>query len=320
MTLLGSVLLIGLLSISSTIALPKGESVQLTAEKEGFIRPIWSPDGRSIAMTRGDWAGIWRIHPDGTQLQELTADAGAGYQFAWSPDGTKIAYRAEKMVKGKRHFAIKVIDVDTKVIADITDYQRYLGPPRWVWDDGTLVYEIDRQGRLAQAQGGDLIPHGTDSKPVDVVASACKDLKIWVSKPDGHEKTLISGPNERCFDPILSPVGDRVCYSVLSDGGGIAVATRDGTQRLSLGYGSNPCWSPDGQSLVYEVTEDDGMVITASDLYLIRADGSAREQLTDTPDLIERWPNWSPDGATIAFSAGGAIYVVTIKPATTTGE
>jgi dipeptidyl aminopeptidase/acylaminoacyl peptidase len=306
-----SVLLLGLLPFSTATPVP-GEPVRLTEEKEGFIYPLWSPDGRFMAMTREDWTGIWRMNSDATQLEELTDDRGAGYKFAWSPDSRHIAYRAEKMIDGQRHFAIRLVAVETGHIEEMTDFERFLGTPRWVLGDGTVVFETDRKGTLAQAQVAGLISLMDTEKSVNLVATTSRDLRIWVSDPYGDDKILLSDPEERCFDPILSPSGDRVCYSVLANGGSIAVAKTDGSARINLGYGSDPCWSPDDQYLVYEVTADDGMVITGSDLYLIEHDGTGRVQLTDTPNLFERWPSWSPDGNKIAFSAGGAIYVMPI--------
>ncbi len=320
MTLLALNLLLGLLISSGPTALAWSEPVKLTEEKEEFICPVFSPDGQSIAMTKDNWAGICRMNADGTGLEELTPDPGAGYKFAWSPDGRYISYRTDKYIDGKRHFAIRTVDVETKEIKEIAGFQRYLGTPRWISRDGNIVFQTDRDGTLEQVPAADPTCSETQKEPVSLVTSTSTDLQIWVSQPDGSERTLVSDPDQRCFDAILSPDGCRVCYSVLAGGGSMAVAHTDGSHRTNLGYGSNPCWSPDGESLVYEITQDDGMVITGSDLYSIRAEGSGKTQLIDTPGLIERWPNWSPDGTKIAFSAGGAVYVMTITPPTSSAE
>ena len=320
MTMLGLAILAGFLFSSAKGISVQGEPVKLTEEKEGFIYPVWSPDGQFIAVTRGDWRGIWRISSDGKQLEELTADRGAGYKFAWSPEGRHIVYRVEKMVDGKRHFAIMVVDVEDKTLHTITEFERYLGVPRWVSADGTIAFETDRDGSLAMAKTAHLFPSETQRELSNLVATTSGNLQIWISQPDGSERTLISGPEERCFDPIPSPDGRRVCYSSLDAGGSIVVAQADGEGKVNLGYGSSPCWSPDGSKLVYEVTEDDGTLITGSDLFLIGVDDSDKVRLTDTPDLIERWPKWSPDGTKIAFCAGEAIYVLPIQQPTTLGE
>jgi Tol biopolymer transport system component len=63
------------------------------------------------------------------------------------------------------------------------------------------------------------------------------------------------------------------------------------------------------------VTEDDGYAVTASDLVAVRADGSARVALTQTPDRIEMNPSWRPDGRAIAFDdlTDGALYLLPVR-------
>lgn len=297
-----------------------GEPVRLTEEKENFICPVFSPDGLSIALTREGWTGIWNMRSDGTGLGELTSDPGSGYKFEWSPDGRQIAYRTDKYLDGKRHFAIRIVDVETKKIEEISGFERFLGTPHWISGDGSIAFQADRDGSMTRVQALKLNPQASENPGSSRVAGTSQDLQIWTSRPDGSDRTLVSNPDARCFDPIMSPSGDHVCYGVLAHGGSIAVAGVDGSDRMNLGYGSNPGWSPDGRSLVYEVTADDGHVITGSELYTIDRDGGGRTQLTDTPDRIERWPGWSPDGRMIIFSSGGAIYLLPLSPSTHSEE
>ncbi|MFC1682580.1 TolB family protein [Candidatus Zixiibacteriota bacterium] len=308
-----------LLSSGTGISTP-GEPVRLTEEKEGFICPVFSPDGRSIAMTRESWAGIWKMNSDGTGLEELTSDPGSGYKFEWSPDGRHIAYRTDKYLDGKRHFTIRIVAVETKSIEEIAGFERFLGTPYWISEDGSIVFQADRDGSMTRTRVLKSDPSASQIPGSDLVAGTTQDLQIWVGRPDGSDRTLVSNPDERCFDPIMSPTGNHVSYGVLAHGGSIAVAGADGSNAVNLGYGSNPGWSPDGRSLVHEVTADDGHVITGSELYTIDRDGGGRIQLTDTPDRIERWPGWSPDGRTIIFSSGGAIYLLPLSPPTQSEE
>ncbi|MGQ9604220.1 MAG: hypothetical protein ACUVUU_08455 [bacterium] len=42
--------------------------------------------------------------------------------------------------------------------------------------------------------------------------------------------------------------------------------------------------------------------VTASEIFICNADGSGVTQLTFTPDIVEEYPRWSPDGMKIEYS------------------
>jgi Tol biopolymer transport system component len=52
-----------------------------------YNQPKWSPDGRWIAFV--SYGGIYRVQPDGTDLQLIIRD---GIFPAWSPDGTMLTH------------------------------------------------------------------------------------------------------------------------------------------------------------------------------------------------------------------------------------
>ena len=60
--------------------------------ESGGVRssPLWSPDGTRIAYLN---EGIWVMNTDGTNQQQLTANARWS---AWSPDSTRIAYETHE--------------------------------------------------------------------------------------------------------------------------------------------------------------------------------------------------------------------------------
>jgi Tol biopolymer transport system component len=77
----------------------------------------------------------------------------------------------------------------------------------------------------------------------------------------------------------------------------------DGTDRRRLtdgraGLAETPQWSPDRSKIVFEGGSD------GADIYVINADGTGLNNLTNTPFLVgaETGPVWSPDGTTIAFT------------------
>jgi len=62
--------------------------------------PTWSPDGAWLATWSWDpdaRAGVWLADADATQRIELTADLGGDALYpAWSPDGSKVAFAANR--------------------------------------------------------------------------------------------------------------------------------------------------------------------------------------------------------------------------------
>jgi Tol biopolymer transport system component len=77
----------------------------------------------------------------------------------------------------------------------------------------------------------------------------------------------------------------------------------DGAARVQLTRGDGaelgPVWSPDGSRIAFVAADD---MTDDFDLWLIDADGRGVHQLTDTDNVWEGVPSWSPDGQHLAYS------------------
>lgn len=72
----------------------KNLSAQVDPSMTDMSSPAWSPDGSQIAFI-GAVNGqhkVWLMNADGTNLRQLTKDAGFDSDPTWSPDGSTIAF------------------------------------------------------------------------------------------------------------------------------------------------------------------------------------------------------------------------------------
>jgi Tol biopolymer transport system component len=135
------------------------------------------------------------------------------------------------------------------------------------------------------------------------------DDNIWSlalsapGRPAGSPVKLIgSTRSER--NARFSPDGTRVVFEGQGSGTQeVWVADRDGRNALQLTsfngrQGGTAAWSPDGQSIAYDLRNEDGR----GDIYVIPARGGAPRRITTHPadDLV---PSWSRDGRFIYFGS-----------------
>jgi Tol biopolymer transport system component len=174
---------------------------------------------------------------------------------------------------------------------------------RWQ-TDGSIAYRANHAGTRR-----DLVV--TRDKRV-VVAPAIKQVAFTQDDRayvvDRANKLVRVGSGDQFFAASVSPDGDKVVFQGLTTGLHLYVRST-GTMR-HIGPGTAPAWSPDSARLVYEVTEDDGHAIVASDLYLYEVGSDRVAALTTTDRVVERRPSFSPDGSRLAFDDNtGGIFV-----------
>jgi len=118
-------------------------------------------------------------------------------------------------------------------------------------------------------------------------------------------------------DPVFSPDGKRVAFTrQLPEGPTLIMIWNRRTHRLrQLAPGQHPAWSPDGGSLAFTrafVQPGGGSCFgSEDDLYVVRLSGSAAPiPLTNTPDISESSPSWSP-GRRVTYAFAGPRRVGT---------
>jgi Tol biopolymer transport system component len=185
--------------------------------------------------------------------------------------------------------------------------------------EGPNLFTVAADGsgltQLTRLQGGEGDSSWSPDGTKVVFTRATRErgpFEIWVVSADGSGLQRLTRHRGFSIAPTWSPDGRRIVYAtdagrrqplrlyvMNADGSGKQLLTRN---RRGTDY-SDPQWSPDGKTIAVAVLKS-GETRRAFDssIALINAvDGGNLRRLTAPGGPDELNPNWSPDGASIAF-------------------
>lgn len=275
----------------------KLQNVRKLTSDGGFLNPVWSPTSSDmVAFISSDDPGTFVASVESGVSTKLSNET-AGFKFFFTSDGKDIVYRDWI---GDR-LAVRRIDTTTGEAYTLSQGSD-LGLPQEV-GPGVVQFRDRRLNKKFEVSKGISTAASSHSRPF---AYQLNDQIFVVA---GGVTRQITSEGGKYFLPFVSPDGSKVLYQEISQG--IFVSDLESGKTIHIGLGDDPSWSPDGQFITYEVTQDDEASVIASDLYVSDLTGRT-VKLTDTPTELEMRPSWSADGRRIVFDSNGAIYVAEI--------
>jgi len=259
-----------------------------------FIAPDVSPDGNYIALTSKGYTGLWIVRSDGYDLRQLSEAKGSGYIKRWSPDSKWLLFRETFRENNKTRQLLKVGEVYTKNVSVINAPVRKFEDVRWFSDDKLYLRS---EGKTLYIKSGLFVENKRSKVSTAVHTDSKKIILENMNKAELSTLTPILGADY--LNPVLSPDGRKIVFNVL--GGNLQVYELENFQIHDLGPGENPNWSPDSESIIYQIATDDGHAITSSDIYLIKFDGTKKIQVTQTKYINEMRPSFFPGGRKIIY-------------------
>ena len=207
---------------------------------------------------------------------------------------------------------------------------------RIAYNTSGVIYTINPDGSAkskvtATRVSGDPIDYSPDGKQITYMsyegftdgnpAVPQKDAEIYTINVGGGAKTNVTNNNGYDVASSYSPDGKRIAYTHW-DGHDDEIYTinTDGTGKFELTSNRtneyDPTYSPDGKKIVFsgEHRKLFPPRTYTVEIYTISVHGKNRVQLTNNA-TYDYYPDYSPDGRRIAFSATGkehsGIYTIT---------
>ena len=241
---------------------------------------------------------IYVINADGSGLTQLTTNPATDFDPAWSPDGSKIAFRSQRDGNDE----IYVMNADGSGQTILTDGPETGHSPEWS-PDGKVVFPSSEESgpslwvvnpdgselRFVSEVDGEYPAWSPDGTQIAYDLPSASEFDIWVTNVDGSGDRLLAGGPTPQQGPAWSPDGMQIAFESGLEAPEhfkhiwIMNADGSGQRRLSQDYGARPVWSPDGRYILFHW----------GDLYVMRADGSSvtRLPISELGELT--FPDWT---------------------------
>ena len=293
------------------ISYPSGQASPITSGTDIYLKASVSADGGTIAAVRTHQVlNLWSAPPARTQsVRQITfgsGDEGAVQAFDPAQDST-ILYAATKDASTQ----VFAIEADGSGDRSLTAGKKIATDPYFRPGVGIIylqggadmtlhVWRADEHGenprQLTSGTGERIVDISPDGRLVLFQRDDIPDV-LWSVSSDGGEAVRL-GPSAQ-FQSQFSPDGSRIAHTAIREvqgqgtfvpeiiptKGGPAVTPALPPRALNLH------WTPDGNGLSYGNAANE-----FKNLYRLRLDGGAPEEITHFADGRITLHRWSPDG------------------------
>jgi len=183
------------------------------------LAPTWSKDGLWVAFssTRDGQSEIYRMRPDGMQVERLTDDPSEDAEPAFSPDGRRLAFISDRGDGAPRLYVMDADGSNVQAVSNAPGTEHR--SPEWspdgtrlavqvTMEDGEYVYVANPAGGWGRVKAGTLpswAPNGDDiyytrNDSVLVTRSSTGSVRLVLSdgfapraSPDGRWLAFLKG-------------------------------------------------------------------------------------------------------------------------------
>ncbi len=284
--------------------------------------PKFSPDGRLIAFLRAPVKGsaqLYVVDAAGGEPVPVTDRKLGVSEFAWSPDGTQLAF-VSRVPEAGRYGSVEGIEANAEPPRHITTLKYQSNGLGYITDRRAHVFLVavpDVWGepvvQSAPTAEGAATVAPTVAEPKQLTTGEWDDSAIDFS-PDGRTVTFVSARHKSSDDDLRSDV-----YALRLDGRGAAPTNLTGEygdwSMLDAAYGLN--------GALYFTAQDVGptgrdFVARNGALYVIDPDGGEPRLLTD-PETIDLSESdivaYEDDSVLVRDRSRGALRLVAVSQA-----
>ena len=156
-----------------------------------------------------------------------------------------------------------------------------------------------------------------DGQSIAYTSDRSGNPDIWLRRLDRHDSVQLTNSPSAETSPAWSPDGRLIAYRSTRDGGGLFVATTEGSEERRISsFGDLPQWSPDGSQLLFTWRAGEGTGALA--VYVVGLDGGAphvaRPDLLDDVGVVAA--AWHPTGLVSVLGARDGQPLMLLAPLT----